>query len=101
MYPFRLNKTIQAAACLLRHELNGEMNYMRLLKILYLADRESIRLTGRPITGDCAVAMKRGPVLIELFNLIKGTHPRSQEWKQYIKKVEYRVWLIDDPAPLT
>jgi hypothetical protein len=32
-------------------------------KLLYLADRESLKKTGRPITGDRVVAMEHGPVL--------------------------------------
>ena len=57
--PFRFNfeKTLQAIAVLLRQSENRTDNYMRLLKLLYLADRKSLAQMGRPITGDRVVAM--------------------------------------------
>ena len=98
MFAFKFNKAIQAAAYLLRRETSQEMNYMRLLKLLYIADRESIRQTGRPITGDRTVAMKQGPVLSELLDLIKGSHLRCPEWARFIQRDEYKVRLVDEPG---
>jgi uncharacterized phage-associated protein len=74
------------------------MNYMRLLKLLYIAERESIRLTGRPITGDSLAAMKQGPVLSNLLNLMKGSDLRSPEWARFIHRDEYKVRLIEEPG---
>ena len=39
------------------------MSYMRLLKLLYLAERKSLAETGRPILGDRTIAMQQGPVM--------------------------------------
>ncbi len=47
------------------------MNYMKLIKLLYLADRAALLEWGRPITGDTHVSMKHGPVLSNTLNLIK------------------------------
>jgi uncharacterized phage-associated protein len=60
---------------LLRQDGVRCMNYMRLLKLLYIADRESLPRTGRPIVGGPVIAMERGPVLEEVFDLIRGTSP--------------------------
>lgn len=98
MFAFKFDKVIQAVAYLLRRESSREMNYMRLIKILYIADRESIRKTGRPITGDLAAAMKQGPVLSEILDLIKGTHLRSPEWAKFIKREEYKIRLVEEPG---
>jgi uncharacterized phage-associated protein len=100
MFPFvfDFDKAIQSAAYLLRREPSREMNYMRLLKILYIADRESIRLAGCPITGDKVAAMKQGPVLSELLNLIKGDHLDSPDWASFIRRDEYKVRLVEDPG---
>jgi len=98
MFAFKFDKTIQAAAYLLRRESSREMNYMRLLKILYIADRESIRKTGRPITGDRVAAMKQGPVLSEILDLIKGVHLHSPVWAQFIQRDEYNVRLVGEPG---
>ena len=96
-FEFKFTKALQAAAYLLRREKYQSMNYMRLIKVLYLADRESIRLTGRPITGDRFAAMKRGPVLSEVLDLLKGEHLCSPDWAQYIARAEYDVQLVRDP----
>lgn len=98
MFAFEFNKAIQATAYLLRRETCREMNYMRLIKILYIADRESIRHTGRPITGDRVIAMKQGPVLSETFDLIKGSHLRGPEWARFIQRDEYNIRLIGEPG---
>lgn len=42
---------------------NGQMNYMKLLKLLYMLDRSSLIKYGRPVTFDAYVSMKHGPVL--------------------------------------
>ena len=101
MFAFKFDKALQAAAYLLRRERRQTMNYMRLLKVLYIADRESIRLTGRPITGDRFVAMKRGPVLSEVLDLVKGEHLRSPDWTRFIVRDEYDVLLADEPGQAT
>lgn len=98
MFAFKFDKALQAAAYLLRREPARQMNYMRLLKVLYIADRESIRRTGRPITGDGVAAMERGPVLTEVFDLIKGTHLQSPGWSNFIQRSEYDVRLVREPG---
>src|ERR1022692_1541243 len=42
------------------------MNYMLLIKLLYLLDRRALSLWGRPVTGDDYFSMKYGPVLSEV-----------------------------------
>ncbi len=98
MFAFKFDKALQAAAYLLRREVTHQMNYMRLLKVLYVADRESLRRTGRPITGDAVAALERGPVLSEVFDLIKGSHLRSPDWSNFIQKTSYDVRLVQEPG---
>ena len=45
------------------------MSYMKLIKLLYLADREALLRWGRPISTDCYVSMDRGPVLSRVLDL--------------------------------
>jgi len=74
------------------------MSYLRLIKLLYIADRESLKETGRKITRDRTVAMKNGPVLSGIYDLIKGRHEAADEWSQKIRKDGYQVELVDDPG---
>ena len=71
---FRLDtrKTIEAAATLLRLAPYRRMSRKRLLALLYLADRESLKPTGRPIIGGRLVAMDYGPIHSEVYDFIKG-----------------------------
>jgi uncharacterized phage-associated protein len=71
-----IEKLAQATGYLLKKYDNRRLNYTKLIKELYLADRESLNTTNAAITGDTYVNMKHGPVLSNLYNLIKG---RSQD----------------------
>ena len=65
---FNERKATQAAAHLLRLH-GGRMSCMKLIKLLYLADREALLTWGRPISTDRYVSMDRGPVLSRVLDL--------------------------------
>src|SRR5580700_367699 len=88
-FPLKIEKTIQAIGVLFRHDGVRRMNYMRLLKLLYIADREAVKETGRPITGGPLMAMERGPVLQEVYDLIRGQHAAMPFWDRYFRKNRY------------
>jgi uncharacterized phage-associated protein len=96
-FRFSTKKTIQAAAVLLKFA-RGRMGYLRLLKLLYIADRESLRQVRRPIIGTRIVAMKNGPLHSEVFNLVKGEHPDAPLWSEFIRREGYEVELTADPG---
>lgn len=93
-----------AAAALLLELAGGTMEYLRLLKLLYIADREALDALGRPITGDKFVSMKHGPVLSQTYNLIKRVVlPQlpggGSPWVEHIEGVgRYRVHLKKHPG---
>ncbi len=68
-----IEKLIQTSAYILA-KYEGVLNYTKLIKILYLADRKAIAETGYSITGDSYVSMKDGPVLSGLYSLIKNRY---------------------------
>jgi uncharacterized phage-associated protein len=96
---FNEAKATQAAARLLRNR--GRMSYMKLIKLLYLADREALARWGRPITTDTYVSMKHGPVLSQVLDLItEGPNPFIGEtfWTRHISEPEhYEVFLKVNP----
>lgn len=96
-FRFDLARTVQAAGVLLALD-GGRMGTIRLLKLLYIADRELLAETGRPLTGDDAVAMKHGPVLSRVYDLIKGVAPTDGPWGDHIQTVNYSVVLNADPG---
>ena len=96
---FNTKKAVQAAAALLRQEPDRRMSRLRLLKLLYIADRESIKKTGRPIIGSRFVAMDNGPLHSAVYDLIKGQHAHEQDWSAHFRNApRYNVELYDDPG---
>lgn len=96
---FKESKATQAACELLRRA-GGEMNYMKLIKLLYLADRESLIRRGRPVTFDQFVSMDYGPVPSKTLDLINYGNLRetsSGYWEKHISAPsEYRVEIQND-----
>ena len=82
---FNLNKTIQATAYLLKQHEN-KMNHLRLLKLLYLINREVLKEDGHLTIYDCAYALPSGPVLSTVYRLIKR-RVRSRDSGSNISKL--------------
>lgn len=96
--PFSAEKTIQAAAVLLKTTDDSRMTRLRLIKLLYIADRESIQETGVPITGDQAYALPNGPVLTRTYDAIKGEGYDTARWAQFLRPSGQDVVLAQDPG---
>jgi len=88
-------KTTEAAALLIQLS-GGRIRYIKLLKLLYYADREAFAQWERPITYDNYAAMTYGPVLSSTYDLIKG-NSNGKYWNRYIITNGYFVHLRDDP----
>lgn len=102
-FKFNERKTTSAAAYLLKLA-GGEMPYMRLVKLLYLADRRSLLSLGRPISGDRFFAMKHGMVLSRVLDLIKNPPAETGPWMEHIERPgRYTVSLkaAPDLGPLS
>lgn len=89
-------KAAQAAALFLL-KAGGPMPHLKLMKLLYIADRESYRRHSSPITGDEMVSMPHGPVLSRTLDLMKGAAPSAPNgWARYVCRVnQYAVTLAD------
>jgi uncharacterized phage-associated protein len=82
--PFDERRTAQAAAFLL-HRADAPMQLIKLIKLLYLAERLSLQRYGEPITGDKLVSMDHGPVLSRTYNHIVGSVPSMEGgWETWI-----------------
>lgn len=97
---YREDKATQAAARLL--ELHGgRMNYMKLIKLLYLAERAALVRWGRPITFDQYYSLPHGPVLSLTYNRIVDEPDPEQRsyWHQYISAPQNYVVELERHAP--
>ena len=80
------------------------MNYMKLIKLLYLMDREALIRWSRPVTGAKYYSMRLGPVLSEVRDLLTEPTMPGQEgyWAKHISPPsEYEVTLVQDARSLT
>jgi uncharacterized phage-associated protein len=101
MITFKFNeiKTTQAVALFLEKN-DRKMNYMKLIKLLYFADRGALASWERSITGDTYFSMKRGPVLSNVLDIIdNGEDPEDNSyWYKYITEPsKYEIELKEIP----
>lgn len=77
----------------------GRMSYMKLIKLMYLADREALMRWGWSMTNDAYVSMEHGQVLSATYNLMKEKAPRRSYWKRFISEPTTRkeIKMIRDP----
>ncbi len=61
----------------------GEIAVLKLMKLIYLSDRESMQQTGFPITDDHFVSMPHGPVNSLTLNLVDGNR-EAAAWSDLI-----------------
>lgn len=98
---FDLEKLTQSVAYLLR-KYNGQLNYTKLIKLMYLADKEAMRRQSATITGDDYFSLNMGPVASRLYNLIKGEgEPAAQKvWNELFEvKEEYNIAVLKNDVP--
>jgi len=96
---FREDKTTDAALLLIKLA-GGTINYMKLIKLLYLIDREALKRWGQPVTFDQYFSMDRGPVLSRTLNLInEGPSPgRSSYWHEHISPPDNYLVTVLQPT---
>jgi len=100
-WPFSEEKAAEAASIVLK-EHGGRMGRLRLIKLLYFAEREAIRRIGRPIIGGRYVSMDHGPVLSEVYSHISKSLwvPTAGIWDRHVENTGARdVELSADATP--
>lgn len=83
----------QIAAYFAGREPHQTINVMKLVKLMYLADRESLDRFGEPITFDSMVSMDEGPVLSRALNMMNGesTPASAEAWGKWLTTRTPRV----------
>ena len=102
---FNETKATQAAAHLIKRRGQGYMSYMKLMKLLYFADREALQRWGSPITADTFYSMDRGPVLSRVLDFVtEGASPLEPHfWEQHLQvhgqsQGDHEVRMVADPS---
>ncbi len=85
-FVFDERKAAQAASILVERA-GGSMDYLKLIKLLYLADRAALIETEAPITNDHYASMKHGPTPCQVLELIMQEDPPEDSiWHRYVNR---------------
>ena len=95
---YREDKATQAAARLIS-SAGGRLNVLKLMKLLYLAERRAIVEFGRPITFDSYYSMPHGPVMSFTYDRIQSAEKHSYWGKHITERVGYEVTLRGSKVP--
>jgi uncharacterized phage-associated protein len=82
---FDEEKAAEIAAFFVSKE-GGVADVLKLAKLMYLAERESFKRYGAPLTGDRLCSMKDGPVLSESLNYIRGHGNPPKAWTRLFER---------------
>ncbi len=89
-------------ACLFLDKHDRRMRYIKLLKLMYIVEREAILGWGRSVTFDSFVSMNHGPVLSGTYDLIcyEPSPDEDSVFRRHIEKEGYFVKLKNaTPGP--
>jgi uncharacterized phage-associated protein len=91
---FDERKSTQIAGALLQLA-GGKMNYLKLVKLMYIVDREALKRWGYPLTGDEYYSLPHGPIVSRVYDLIADEPGLSSSayWKDFIQTHDYEVRL--------
>ncbi|WP_209022176.1 Panacea domain-containing protein [Pseudomonas fluorescens] len=84
---FSEQKVAQMAAFFLARR-EAPMAHIKLMKLLYLADRLSMERYDVPMSDDSQCNMKNGPILSMTLDLMKGTR-QSDAWSALISPIKH------------
>jgi uncharacterized phage-associated protein len=93
-------KAIEAAAILAGQSPGRRISRKRLLALMYIANRECLKQSARPLVGGRLAAMQHGPVHADLYDLIKQREGAEglAEWSRHFHNENYFVVLDEDPG---
>jgi uncharacterized phage-associated protein len=91
-------KVVQAIGVILRNQPHHVASKLRILKLLYIADREAIAERGRPIVGAKTVAMDHGPLHSGALDLMNGETLDAAEFSSHFDRRGYMIEHTANPG---
>lgn len=92
----KINETkVTEAAVLLITLEGGNLEYMKLVKLLYNIDREALKRWGRPITFDVMFSLPQGQILSGVLDMAKKRW--SETWNKHIANTDRYHLMVTNP----
>lgn len=99
---FKKRKVAQMVAFFLGQTPDSKMKHQKLMKLMYLSDREALRVLGWPMSGDRFVCLPHGPVLSQTLNLMDGdVESKADGWEAWISDKENHELALRQPLDMT
>lgn len=97
---FQERKAAQVAAFFI-FKAGGSLEVLKLMKLMYLAERDSLERFGESITGDAFVSMPHGPVLsITLDHINHFVPSQNGGWNSWVSDKAGNKVALKDPSML-
>ena len=71
-------------AAFFTHKSNGTIEILKLMKLMYLSERESFHKYGDPLTGDALYSMENGPNMSSSYDICKHKIT-SEYWREWLQ----------------
>lgn len=86
---FNVRKIVQVSSLIMSKCPGGQIEHVKLMKLLYMVDRLAIKQLGFPLSDDKYYSMAKGPILSHTLNLINGKYEETgqAEWSATIGKL--------------
>lgn len=99
-FRFQISKATEAS-CEFLQRAGGQLNIMKLVKLLYLLDRLSLDRRGIPVVGGDYLSMRNGPVTSEVLDLVNEGRlyqEADHRWENCISdRANHEVALLQMP----
>lgn len=83
-YNYEVERAAQILAYFALRARGRALNILKAMKLVYLADRESIRRTGEPLLEEPRFSLPRGPVNHMTYQLASKRNGHPSEWSRYL-----------------
>ena len=86
-------KAAQSIAFFILKNDRERLNILKVTKLIYLSDRESLKTYGFPIQDEKRVSMRKGPLNSDTYDYIKGKYT-DEGWSAFLsEKIAYSIGL--------
>ncbi len=69
------------------HKEGGTMSHLKLMKLLYIAERTSLQENSYPILGDELFSMDNGPMLSFTYDYMKKRETKKNGWSKWVSQI--------------